>query len=168
MVGKAIKSARSQHLDELGAILKHWARLSSTPAPYTPPPSPEAKLEQQLNSPIAQEASESEPIVDTRRKGAPFADRGFSERTIRNMVASRIDAPERLLHMTETQLKKIQGVGAKSIEEIRAYRARFIPGGSLPRIQADSVAMDNKQLIGLFLFGVFAGFVAYVFVALIF
>jgi hypothetical protein len=39
------------------------------------------------------------------------------------MVTRGIDAPERLLFITETQLKKIQGV---SIEEIRAYRARFV------------------------------------------
>ena len=35
------------------------------------------------------------------------------------------------------------------------------------RILADLVAMDTEELIGLFLFGVFVGFVAYVFVALI-
>ena len=108
------------------------------------------------------------PIVRTRREGAPFANRGFSERTIRTMVTRGIDAPERLLFMTETQLKKIQGV---SIQEIRAYRARFINKGSSPSILADLVyhrAMDNGQLIGLLLFGVCAGFVAYVFAALVF
>ena len=108
------------------------------------------------------------PIVGTRREGAPFAHRGFSERSIRNMVTGGIDAPERLLFMTETQLKKIQGV---SIQEIRAYRARFINKGSSPSILADLVyhrAMDNGQLIGLLLFGVCAGFVAYVFAALVF
>jgi hypothetical protein len=46
------------------------------------------------------------PIVGTRREGAPFAHRGFSERSIRNMVTGGIDAPEQLLFMTETQLKK--------------------------------------------------------------
>ena len=50
------------------------------------------------------------PIVRTRREGALFANRGFSERTIRTMVTRGIDAPERLLFMTETQLKKIQGI----------------------------------------------------------
>ena len=50
------------------------------------------------------------PIVGTRREGAPFAHRGFSERSIRNMVTGGIDAPEQLLFMTETQLKKIQGI----------------------------------------------------------
>src|SRR6516164_7572891 len=100
-----------------------------------------------------------QPIVGTRREGAPFAYRGFSEpSSIRNMVTCGIDAPERLLFMTETQLKKIQGV---SIQEIRAYRARFINKGSSPSILADLVyhrAMDNGQLIGLLLFGVCAGF----------
>jgi len=107
----------------------------------------------------------TKPIVGPRREGAPFANRGFSERTIRNMATRGIDAPERLLFMTETQLKKIQGLGASSIEEIRAYRARFIPKGSSPSILAHSV---NGQLIGLLLLGVCAGFVAYVFAALVF
>ena len=106
--------------------------------------------------------------VGTRSERAPFAYRGFSERSIINMVTRGIDAPERLLFITETQLKKIQGV---SIQEIRAYRARFINKGSSPSILADLVyhrAMDNGQLIGLLLFGVCAGFVAYVFAALVF
>lgn len=151
-------------MGELGAILQRWAKLSSTRAHGTSPPNPEAKLEQQLSSPIAQETPAREPIVDARRKGAPFANRGFSERAVRNIVACGIDAPERLLYMTETQLNKIPGMEATSIKEIRAYRTRTIPKGFLPRI----VTRDNQQLIGLFLFSVLTGFVAYVFVSLIF
>ena len=100
--------------------------------------------------------------MDTRRKGAPFAYRGFSERTIRNMVASGIDAPERLLYLTETQLKRIPGTGAKSMAEIKAYRARFIPKDSLPK---GSLPRNPAELIVLILCGLFAGFVAYVLVA---
>jgi hypothetical protein len=62
-------------------------------------------------------------------------------------------------------------MGANSIDEIRAYKARFITKGSSTSILADSVyrrAIDNWQLIGLLLLGVCAGFVAYVFVALVF
>jgi len=42
-----------------------------------------------------------------------------------------------------------------------------MPVAGTMRILADLVAMDTEQLIGLFLFGVFVGFVAYAFVALI-
>jgi hypothetical protein len=75
------------------------------------------------------------------------------------MVTRGIDAPERLLFITETQLKKIRGV---SIEEIRAYRARFVTKGSC------RISWQNGQLVGFLLLGVCPGFVAYVFVDLVF
>jgi len=169
----------TKHMGELGSILARWAKLSGTLTPFAPPPNPEAKLGQQPQNPVAQEASAAqeasvrgiEPIVDPRRKGASFAHRKFSERAIRNMVACGIDAPERLLYMTETQLNQISGIEAKSLEEIRAYRARSIPKGSSPRVPGQSPyhrATGNEQIIGLFLFGVCAGFVSYIVVALIF
>ena len=86
-------------MGELGAMLRRAAKLRDSPAPRTPSPTPEAKLEQQLSNPIAQEA-----------------------------------------------LARVVGT---------------------MRILADLVAMDTEELIGLFLFGVFVGFVAYAFVALI-
>ena len=159
-------------MGELGTILARWTKLSGIPTRFIPSPNPAARLGQEPKSPVAQEASAHgiEP-VDTRRKGAPFAHRKFSERAIRNMVACGIDAPERLLYMTETQLNKIPGIEANSIEEIRAYRARSIPKGSSPRVPGQSPyhrATANEQIIGLFLFGVCAGFVSYIVVALIF
>jgi hypothetical protein len=53
-----------------------------------------------------------------------FSGRGFSKRIIEALVA--IDAPERLLFMTEKQVKSIPGIGKASIAEIMAYRAKFI------------------------------------------
>jgi DNA-directed RNA polymerase alpha subunit len=57
---------------------------------------------------------------------APFCDRGLSQRTIQALVDCSIDAPERLLFMTEDQLKNIPGAGKESLAEIRAYRDKFI------------------------------------------
>jgi len=37
-----------------------------------------------------------------------------------------IDAPERLLFMKPTDLKKIPGLGKTSVDEIMRYRAKFI------------------------------------------
>jgi DNA-directed RNA polymerase alpha subunit len=59
---------------------------------------------------------------------APFRDRGFSDRTTNALVTHGIDAPERLLFMTETEPKNIPGIGKASFEEIKRYRSRFIPG----------------------------------------
>jgi len=102
-MGKATKITRSicgdASMGELRAMLRRAAKLSDSAAPRIPSPTPEAKLEQQLSNPIAQEA-----------------------------------------------LARVVGT---------------------MRILADIVAMDTEQLIGLFLFGVFVGFAAYAFVALI-
>lgn len=56
-------------------------------------------------------------------KMALFWDRGLSNRTIEALVKHGIDAPERVLFMTEAQLRTIRGV---SMRELKAYRARFI------------------------------------------
>jgi DNA-directed RNA polymerase alpha subunit len=59
--------------------------------------------------------------------GAPFRDRGFSDRTIDALIAHGIDTPERLLFAPEADLKSIPGIGKASFEEIMRYRTRFIP-----------------------------------------
>lgn len=56
-----------------------------------------------------------------------FNERGFSDRTIQALSDYGIDAPERILFMTESELREIPGVGAASIKELKAYRQRFIP-----------------------------------------
>jgi hypothetical protein len=57
---------------------------------------------------------------------APFEKRGFSYQTIEVLVDCSIDAPERLLFMTQKQLKQIPGIDKTSLAEIKAYRAKFI------------------------------------------
>jgi hypothetical protein len=52
-----------------------------------------------------------------------FRDSGLSNQTIEALVKHGIDVPERVLFMTETQLRTI---GRASMRELRAYRARFI------------------------------------------
>jgi DNA-directed RNA polymerase alpha subunit len=56
----------------------------------------------------------------------PFRDRGLSDRTINALIAKGIDAPERLLFLTEAELKRIPGIGRASLAEIMRYRARFL------------------------------------------
>jgi hypothetical protein len=51
---------------------------------------------------------------------------GLSKRTIAAIVACGIDAPERLLFMTEAALKSIPGIGKASLSEIEDYRARYV------------------------------------------
>lgn len=57
---------------------------------------------------------------------APFASRGFSERTIKAVVGCGIDAPERLLFMTSVQIASIPGLGKSSVAEVAKYRSRFL------------------------------------------
>jgi hypothetical protein len=59
--------------------------------------------------------------------GSAFRDRGFSDRTIKTLVTSGIDAPERLLFATEADLKAIPGIGKAALGEIMRYRERFLP-----------------------------------------
>jgi hypothetical protein len=43
------------------------------------------------------------------------------------LVAHGIDAPERLLFMSETEIHNIPGVGKGAVAEIKLYRDRFLP-----------------------------------------
>ena len=55
----------------------------------------------------------------------PFRQRGLSDRTIQALDCS-IDSPERLLFMTEKEIRLIPGIGKVSLVEIIAYREKFI------------------------------------------
>jgi DNA-directed RNA polymerase alpha subunit len=66
------------------------------------------------------------PIYDAIREMESFKYRGLSHRTIKALVDCGIDAPERILFMPEAHLRRIPGVGAASLKELKAYRARFI------------------------------------------
>jgi DNA-directed RNA polymerase alpha subunit len=59
-------------------------------------------------------------------EGITFGDRGFSKRTIKELLNCGIDAPERLLFMDEATLKSVPNVGPVSMKEIRSYRAKFL------------------------------------------
>ena len=50
---------------------------------------------------------------------------GFSDRTIRALLASGIDAPERILSTAPDQIRLIRGIGPTLIKEVERYRARF-------------------------------------------
>ena len=55
-----------------------------------------------------------------------FQNRGFSDRTIRTLVGCGIDAPERLLFMTEAQLRSVPGIGPASMKAILKYQAHYL------------------------------------------
>ena len=60
------------------------------------------------------------------RKETPFRGRGLDDRTIEALINSNIDAPERLLFMTKSDLRKIPGLGKEAFAQIAAYRAEFM------------------------------------------
>jgi hypothetical protein len=43
------------------------------------------------------------------------------------LVAHGVDAPERLLFMSDVEIHNIPGVGKGAVAEIELYRARFLP-----------------------------------------
>jgi len=59
-------------------------------------------------------------------RGQKFEGRGFSKRTVDALLAYGINAPERLLFMTETELQNIPDIGAASLGEILRYRKQHL------------------------------------------
>jgi hypothetical protein len=55
-----------------------------------------------------------------------FSDRSFSGRTVDDLISSGIDSPERLLFLSETELRKLK-IGPAGFKEITRYRERFLP-----------------------------------------
>jgi hypothetical protein len=55
-----------------------------------------------------------------------YAGRGLADRTVEALVANGILEPERLLFMTEAQLKVMPGIGKVAMSNIGAYRAKFL------------------------------------------
>ncbi len=78
-------------------------------------------------SAVAREESKRNMFKGCESKGSMFHGRGLSNRTVDTLANFGIDAPERLLFMTEGEIKKIPGVGKASLVEIMGYRARFMP-----------------------------------------
>jgi hypothetical protein len=54
------------------------------------------------------------------------AGRGLSEPIVKALLACGIEEPERLLFMTEAQIKVIPGIGKVAMSNIGAYRAKFL------------------------------------------
>jgi hypothetical protein len=52
-------------------------------------------------------------------------------------VTQGIDAPERLLFMSEAEIHNIPGVGKGAVAEIKLYRDRFLPRSALVSITGD-------------------------------
>jgi hypothetical protein len=65
-------------------------------------------------------------VIDTLAR-RPFKGGGLSDQTINVLVAADIDAPERLLFMPESEIKKIAGLSKVATAQISAYRGKFIP-----------------------------------------
>jgi hypothetical protein len=78
-------------------------------------------------SAVAREESKRNMFQGRVSQGSMFQGRGLSNRTVGTLANFGIDAPERLLFMTEREIKKIPGVGKASLVEITGYRAQFIP-----------------------------------------
>jgi len=55
---------------------------------------------------------------------AAFRDKGLSRRTI-HVLVNRGITPERLLSMSESQLRALPAIGEVAMQEIRRFRARF-------------------------------------------
>ena len=55
-----------------------------------------------------------------------WAGRGLNESTVKALLANGVEEPERLLFMSEAQIKVIPGIGKVSMFDIAAYRAKFL------------------------------------------
>jgi hypothetical protein len=80
---------------------------------------------QQLAEPRKVWKEAARQLAQLMLERSAFSGRGFRDRTVEALVAFGIYEPERLLFMSESQIKAIPGVGKASIAEIAAYRKRF-------------------------------------------
>ena len=55
-----------------------------------------------------------------------FNERGLSGRTVDALILAGIDAPERLLFLPESEVRKLK-VGPAGLNEVTRYRERFLP-----------------------------------------
>ena len=75
-------------------------------------------------------AAKASPITMRRRRIKPggylrLKYCGFSDRTVRALLAGGIDAPERVLSMAPDQIRLIRGIGPTLMKEVERYRAQF-------------------------------------------
>jgi hypothetical protein len=60
-------------------------------------------------------------LMDGEEPLLPFRYRGLSDRTIKALLESGMDLPERLLGMNVYELKRMKGIGAVAVREIAQY-----------------------------------------------
>lgn len=63
--------------------------------------------------------------LETAKRKRRFRDRGLSAIIIRKLIEAGIDAPERLLFMSEADTKAVRGIGPARLQEIIDYRAKY-------------------------------------------
>lgn len=63
--------------------------------------------------------------MDKRAAENFFANRGFSDQTVKALVDHGIKLPEELLVMPESDVSRIVGLGREGITEVQLYRKRF-------------------------------------------
>jgi len=56
---------------------------------------------------------------------ARFEHRGLSDRTIVALVQAGLDAPERLLFMSRSSIRRLKGIGDVSSREIAEYQRQY-------------------------------------------
>jgi hypothetical protein len=79
--------------------------------------------------------------------GAMFTARGFSYSTIKMLALAGIDAPERLLFATETDLLSIPGLDESAFNEIARYRARFAEWPLQMPLNGPSAAHQGRRAL---------------------
>jgi hypothetical protein len=66
----------------------------------------------------------AENNVDVAREDS-FRHRGLSDHTISALIKTDLDLPERLLFMSEWDIKRQPGIGPVAYQDICTYRERF-------------------------------------------
>ena len=71
-------------------------------------------------------------MTDIYKARTSFKANGFSDRTIKALLAYGIDGPQQLLFMDPRAIRCIPGVGNFCMKEIERYRARFLDNAAVP------------------------------------
>ena len=71
-------------------------------------------------------------MTDNYKAFKSFEANGFSDRTIKTLLANGVDGPQQLLVMDPRAIRCIPGVGNFCMKEIERYRARFLDDAAVP------------------------------------
>jgi hypothetical protein len=164
-MGKAIKITRSvcgdASMGELGAMLRRAAKLNDSPGGGIHARRPQRGANGTTRPGAGAGMGEN-------RRPAPRTPPPPPEAKLEQQLSNPI-AEEALAEPVVGTTRILADLVAKQVVGTMRILADLVavPVAGTMRILADLVAMDTEQLIGLFLFGVFVGFAAYAFVALI-